>query len=66
MSIFVHEDAVADASAYEAWCEEQMENEEPICNCEKCGEPIYTGDTYYDVCGEIYCEHCMDEMSHIA
>lgn len=64
MSIFVHEDAVADASAYEAWAEEQ--EEEPKCICEKCGEPIYTDDIYYDVCGEIYCEYCMDEMRHIA
>lgn len=60
MSIFVHEDAVADANAYEAWCEEQMENEEPKYYCEKCGKPIYEGEHYYTFDGDAYCEDCVE------
>ena len=38
------------------------EPEPPICGqCEWCGEPIYEGDTYYDVQHSIYCEQCVDD-----
>lgn len=27
--------------------------------CSGCGQPIYEGQTYYDVLGEQFCEDCM-------
>ena len=29
--------------------------------CSGCGEPIRHGEAYWDVMGEQFCEHCMDE-----
>ena len=31
------------------------------CLCWNCGEEIYVGDTVYNINGEIWCQHCIDE-----
>lgn len=43
-------------------CPENNE-EEPFCQCEKCLEPIYAGDMYWDIDGTMLCDNCVDEMS---
>jgi hypothetical protein len=34
--------------------------------CDECGEPIYEGDTYYQVDLDKYCEDCMNDFKRIA
>lgn len=42
------------------------DEEEELYTCEWCGEPIYYGDIYYDLCGEKVCEACVDECRKTA
>lgn len=30
-----------------------------VCECSCCGEPIYGGDEYYDINGDVWCEECI-------
>lgn len=30
-----------------------------VYKCSCCGEPIYEGDTYYDIDGDAWCEECI-------
>lgn len=39
--------------------------EKPVLQCE-CGKAIYDGDSYYCVCGEVFCEECIDDCKKIA
>lgn len=34
--------------------------------CSGCGEPIWDGEDYWDVMGEQFCEHCIDDMKGVA
>lgn len=34
---------------------------EPYCQCDMCGEPIYDGEDYWDINGDIVCEDCLLE-----
>ena len=34
--------------------------------CYSCGTEILYGDDYYDVCGNVYCEDCIDEFRKTA
>lgn len=35
---------------------------EPKRHCDRCGEPLYEGDTIYDIDGEIICEKCLWDL----
>lgn len=32
-----------------------------VYQCECCGAEIREGDTFYDICDEIWCEYCIEE-----
>ena len=34
--------------------------------CSGCGEPIFEGDDYWDILGEQWCEHCVDDRRSVA
>lgn len=36
------------------------------CECAYCGEPIFEGDTYYELGGNPICEVCIDEARRTA
>lgn len=48
---------VADAAMHDRELEEALEDY-PVCD--RCGEQIYPGENVYDIDGELWCEHCMD------
>lgn len=35
-----------------------------LVHCDICGEPLYSGDSYYNVDDTIYCTDCMDDRRH--
>lgn len=35
-----------------------------VYTCSCCGEPIYEGDEYWELCGSYYCEACIDDAHH--
>ena len=43
-------------------CSAQCPNadEQPVLYCSVCNSPIYHDYDYFEVCGVIYCEDCMD------
>lgn len=43
-------------------CPENNE-EEPFCQCEKCLDPIFAGDAWWDFDGTMVCNACVEEMS---
>lgn len=49
-------------------CAPQCPNfeDEPLFYCNKCDEPIYADEVYYEVCGEIFCEDCVYEGKRVA
>lgn len=52
---------------YDRWkTTEPEEQPEAVLHCDMCGEPIYEGDTYYDIAGDRICANCMDGYSRIA
>ena len=34
--------------------------------CSGCGDNIYDGQAYWDIMGEQFCEHCIDESKRVA
>jgi hypothetical protein len=47
-------------SCFETWEDEaNAEAEQPKHWCEACQSPIYEGETYYDMFGDILCEECV-------
>ena len=34
--------------------------------CSGCGDDILEGDDYWDIMGEQWCEHCIDESKKVA
>ena len=46
-----------------AKCPAGCPNAKPVvsCICWNCGQEIYVGDTVYEINGEIWCEHCIDQ-----
>ena len=34
--------------------------------CSGCGDNIYDGQDYWDIMGEQFCEHCIDESKKVA
>jgi hypothetical protein len=42
-------------------CRPQCPNfeDEPLMFCNKCDTGIFAGDSYYEICGEIFCEDCV-------
>lgn len=32
---------------------------EPLMFCNKCDTGIFAGDSYYEICGSIFCEDCV-------
>ena len=43
-------------------CGECKRRDEEVVECEVCGDAICEGDEYYNICGEVVCEQCV-EMS---
>lgn len=42
------------------WIVNDRESESEVAyTCDWCGEKIYYGDEYYDLCGEKVCEDCV-------
>ena len=42
------------------WLVTDKEREPQVYDtCECCGEPIYEGDEYFDICGDKWCEDCI-------
>ena len=35
------------------------------CTCDKCGEPIFVGEKYYEVTDIVLCENCIEEFAKI-
>lgn len=38
-------------------------DETPVCHCTRCGDPIFDGDKYAEICDETLCENCVDGIS---
>lgn len=52
---------------FDAWEEDACSDyEQPKYYCEECGEPIYEGDTYYDLSDAYICEECMSNKKRKA
>lgn len=47
----------------EEWPDEELQI---VYYCSDCGEPIYEGDDYYEIAGDIICEKCIDNYKHTA
>ena len=61
MSIYRTDNPIADFDSWDAEQERaRREFLEDCYTCEKCGEPI-EDDCYYEINGEKWCEHCIDE-----
>lgn len=44
-------------------CDGCMEcKEQPKLRCDQCDTPIYEGDLYYYIDGEVYCEDCTKDI----
>lgn len=43
---------------------EQLPEVVDYCDC--CGNPIYEGDDYFDLCGAVYCEPCVSSSRRVA
>lgn len=55
---FRSDDPVKDAERYQRAAENR-----PCLHCVLCGQPLYEGDTYFDIQDEVWCEDCaMDEF----
>lgn len=33
----------------------------PVLHCDDCGSGIMSEESYYDICGDIICEQCIDD-----
>ena len=48
----------------EPWIEEENRQvameDMPHINCEICGRPLYEGDNFFDIGGEMWCEDCIE------
>lgn len=40
--------------------------DEPLFYCNKCDSAIYADETYYEICGEIFCEDCVSSGKRTA
>ncbi|MBQ9994091.1 MAG: hypothetical protein IJP17_05205 [Clostridia bacterium] len=40
-------------------CGECRREREVVLLCDMCGESVYEGDDYYNLCGEIICVDCL-------
>lgn len=38
----------------------------PVFICAECGNDIHDGEDYYEVLGEQFCEHCIDNAKGVA
>ena len=45
----------------EIWEKELPENDEVYDCCDECGNPIYDGDSYYEIDGRFICDDCMQD-----
>lgn len=43
-----------------------MEEKRAVFVCSGCGDDICAGDTYYDILGEQFCEHCIERSKERA
>lgn len=43
---------------YESQCNDAKP--EPSARCDKCGHPLYEGDTIYRIGDDIFCENCCE------
>lgn len=42
--------------------EQEIDNETPVCYCEKCNGEIYEGEEYYYIAEMKICEDCIDNF----
>jgi hypothetical protein len=60
--MFYTDDPIRDAERHQAWQDSQQESD-TIGWCEHCGEPIYAGEDYYEIYGEIIHEDCLRDWA---
>ena len=45
---------------YDEWKTALPEEPKPVAYCDICGEPLYEGDHLTDICGENWCDGCLN------
>lgn len=50
---------------YDAWKTTPPEEGKPVMYCKSCGEPLYEGDSVLDVCGDVWCDECVERNRRI-
>lgn len=46
---------------YDQWKTTPPDEPSPAGYCDICGEPVYEGDYLTDICGEKWCDDCLNE-----
>lgn len=45
---------------YDEWKTALPEEPKPVAYCDICGKPLYDGDYITDICGENWCDDCLN------
>lgn len=45
---------------YDTW-KTTPDEPDPVTRCDICGEPVYEGDYLTDICGEKWCDDCLND-----